>query len=132
MKRLFAIALLIVLCGCTHEERKDKTEPGKVVDLVYTPSTHGDGVGMDMTGKGGISIVSVDVQEKYAVVFECQHGKFIVQGDKDSPAHAEWQKLHKDEPVIISYQEIFDVDDKTKTAVIKGYHFLDANLSDQK
>lgn len=125
MRLATALFLTLLLCGCGETFTKDATEPATVVDVVYTPSNHGSGLGLDMTGKGGISLVEVDVAEKYAVVFECQHGKFIVQGEKGSNAYKQWTKLKTGQNVIVSYQEKYEKDDEKVKLV--GYHFLDAS-----
>ncbi len=117
-------------------------EDATVSDVVYIPSRHGSGSGIgptfDMTGDGGIGVavtnVDVHIPEKYAVVFKCQHGKFIVEGT-DKPHKSLWEKLSEGQEVDVSYREVYksvydDVDgdgekDLVSRALIK-YDFLDA------
>lgn len=120
-------------------------EDAMVVDLVYTPSQHGSGVGagpsIDMTGEGGLGIaivsVSVDIPEKYAIVFKCQHGKFIIECN--TPGRKElWQKLDEGQKVKVKYKEVYELvyliyKDENKKKVkelvekrLKKYDFLTA------
>jgi chromosome segregation ATPase len=110
------------------------TEPAEVVDLVYTPERHGtaEGTGVDL--KLNVSMVSstVDIPRKYAVVFQCQHGKFIIE-DNQEKAKALWGRLKEGQSVTVSYREVYDVTytstngAKKETArKLVDYDFLDA------
>ena len=113
-------------------------EDGKVVDLVYSPSNHGTGIGptVDLTGDGGmgIAVTSVDIPEKYAVVFRCQHGKFIIEGTDEKYKNL-WSRLEENQEVDITYRERYkitydDIDNDGKKEPIEKrlikYDFLDA------
>ncbi len=131
--------------GCKyHEEKRELSdilhEEARVVDVVYTPPRHGSGSGIgptiDFSGNIGISITDVDVEipPAYAVVFECQHGKFISQGTDETHKKL-WDKLKEGQRVEVTYRELFDSvyedpDKDDKPDLVKrtlvGYDFLDA------
>ena len=134
--RVIALALVTLLVtGCKKavlEYSEVLTEPATVVDLVYTPSLHGGGVGptFGMSGSGdatlGLAITSVNVPERYAVVFLCQHGKFIIQSAK---AKELWQRLKLNQEVTVSYKEVYRTvydDNKVVSRALIKYDFLDA------
>ncbi len=139
MKTLSKIALtgatLLALAGCkeTKTESSDLLyEDAIVSDVVYSPSKHGSGVGptIDLTGEGGMGIAftSVSVPEKYAVVFKCQHGKFIVEGE--TPEYKElWNRFEEGDSVNVSYKEIYKSvyeNDRLIERTLTAYDFLDA------
>lgn len=100
--RLFALALfcMCMLVGC-KEVRNEASpvlhENAVVLQTVFTPSEHHVGLGFrafddplgmgsyDWGGNHGIPITDdlqvshSSVPEKYAVVFQCQHGQFIIE-----------------------------------------------------
>jgi hypothetical protein len=147
---LILAAGLVGLVGCegdiTEKEEYSRVlhEDAKVEDVVFTPSRHGDGSGfgigptIDFDGNLGIafssSSVDVNIPEKYAVVFECQHGKFIVQGT--GAKHKElWSRLHEGELVDVSYREVYKRQyierkggalEQLGRPILKDYWFLDA------
>lgn len=109
------VMLPIMLSGCkysySHKEYSEvKHEDAQVVDVVYAPERHGSDIApsVGMTSGGdlamGITSVSVDIPEEYAVVFKCQHGKFIEKRKgKDL-----WKRLQEGQEVDVSYREIYD------------------------
>lgn len=102
MKRSAAILLLLATISCGRKEYSEElTEPAVVDQTIHIPSTHGSGIGVDMTGKGGVSIVSVDTSPDWVVVFRCQHGKFIIHSKE------EWQRRVQGENVVIRYREVY-------------------------
>ena len=130
---LALVALVATGCERTKTENSEGlTEPATLIDLVYMPSRHGSGVGptFGMTSGGdasiGIAITSVDIPERYAVVFRCQHGKFIIQSAK---AKELWQRLKLNQEVTVSYKEVYRTvydDKKVVSRVLVKYDFLDA------
>lgn len=111
MKTKLMLAVLVLCAGCDktiYEASDMKTEPASVVDLVYMPKNHGSDVAIGFTSNGGTSItpVSVDLPERYAVVFQCQHGKFIVESNQEK-AKALYHRLSRDQKVVVSYREIY-------------------------
>jgi hypothetical protein len=78
-----------------------------------------------------------EVPEKFGAVFQCTHGSFTITGSAEK-YRALYDKLHENQPVDITYQEIYretwsdknenDIRDEGEvTRVITGYDFLDAN-----
>lgn len=128
------VCLILISCNGPHTRSTVSgvmTEPATVVDLVYTPSSHGDGISPSITmdGKLGIQFTSIDVKSKYAVIFECQHGKFIVENNQDK-AKELWGRLHKGQSVTVTYREEYEEqygeDNHIKGRTLQKYDFLDA------
>ncbi len=71
---------------------------------------------------------TVTVQDQFAVVLECQHGKFVIESlGQDSVAGALWKKLKQDDRVIIRYSEVYHVTPATNERTLVKYAFVDAN-----
>lgn len=105
-------------------------EPAVVENLIYSPSLHSSDLAptLSMSGKVGLAITSVSVPEKYAVVFRCQHGKFIIEGVDENHKKL-WQRLTRDQKVIVSYKEVYYVtykDDVVVSRELADYDFIDA------
>lgn len=75
-------------------------------------------------GKGSVSYVSVDIEPRYAVVFECQHGRFVVESNQDK-ARRLYTGLHLSDRVTVRYREVFSTE-KGGARHLKGYDFIDA------
>ena len=139
--RVFLCFMLLVFWGCKYnytemQNSEVLTESATVVDLVYVPSRHGSGVGptIDLTGGGGmgVAITGVDIPEKYAIVFQCQHGKFIIENDQGQ-AKDLWNRLREGQEVVGSYREMYQTrweKDGNKKRFLErrlvDYDFLDA------
>lgn len=127
--RGIAFLLPLLVLGCEKlEVGPDMTEKAKVCQLIYTPSQHGSTIapGVDTKGKVNITFVSVDIPEKYAVVFECQHGKFIIEDEgKESRAHRLWSRLKDGQEVTVRYAEVYSVDGNGGRH-LKKYNFIGA------
>lgn len=109
-------------CDITREEMGPLlTESARVVDLLYVPSGHGGGGGVGFTtgGNAVFTSVDVDIPARYAIVFQCQHGRFVIENH-----YALWQKLKIGEDVTITYQEVFKVNDEGRRLV--DLHFVNA------
>jgi len=139
---------LVILTGCCRESIEEYSETlhedAVVVNAVYTPPHHdvklgltaasmGKSFGMDYGGNlgfqvgNGLQVSSVSVPEKFAVVFKCSHGQFIVTR-KDV-----YEKLkgHEGETVDVSYREVYRATYETKDnerrlidRVLTDYDFL--------
>lgn len=125
------IILAGFLSGCAKTEYgKTLTESAEVYDTCFVPKGHGSdtAVGYTFAGKGGMTItpINVDIPERYAVVFKCQHGKFVIDGER---GEACYKKLEKGDHVTITYCEKFWVS-KDSTNFI-GLHFLDATKAEK-
>ena len=147
---LVASLILVGLSGCveTHQEASEILhEEATIVEVVYTPSRHDTSVGltgvkmgsigMDYGGNmgvrigGDLQVNSVKVPEKFAVVFRCKHGKFIIQRKEIY----EKFKLCTGSGVDVTYLEIYDTTYGKKNGkrevmkrVLVDYDFLDASL----
>lgn len=124
---LCAVALaaaIVFLGGCPEfEESSELTEPAKVLQLCYSPGSHGTGVGL--TTGGDIAVVPVTVEPSWAVVFECQHGRFVIEDvGRDSRAHRLWGRLKEGQSVSVRYREVYSVSKGVKT--FSKYRFVDA------
>jgi len=104
------------------------TEQAVVADVVYTPSRHGSGSGTGFDTHGDLSFtdMKIDIPEKYAVVFKCQHGKFIVTGKEL------WDHLAEGDSVRVFYREEYKMikrDGDTERHLV-GYDFLNVEKKD--
>jgi len=144
VKNLRWVLALVVLflafsaCGPWEDTVKENSEileeDAVVVDLVYTPSRHGDGSGVGLTTGGDLAFVStsVDIPEKFAIVFKCQHGKFII--DCNTPERKKlWIDLDEGQKVKVKYREVWKVkyeiykkQKKMLSRTLKDYWFLTA------
>ena len=129
--RPFLVATIasFALAGCVeHRNGPDLTEPGEVYDTCYVPSGHGSSVAAGLhTGKGGgmtITPVHVTIPERFAIVFRCQHGKFVIDGPRGK---ALYQKLSKGDLVTIRYCQELEIHRGVTNVV--DLHFIDANVS---
>ncbi len=143
-----AMALFLTGCREVKEEFSDTLHEDAVVsDAVYTPSRHdtqldytatdvgpvGIGYGGDIGIRvgGGLQINTVEVPEKFAVVFKCQHGQFIVT-KKNVYDNL---KDHIGETVDVAYREVYravyDTKDNERILISRAlvdYDFLTATL----
>lgn len=113
--------LTLALTGCAKTEYGEQLqEPAEVSDVVFTPSQHGSGTGLGFGANGNVSVVvtDVDMPPVYAVVFQCQHGKFIVK-DK-----FQWEMRKPGETVTVIYREVYKV--KGSKRILHDYDFITA------
>jgi hypothetical protein len=76
------------------------------------------------------STSTVTIQDQFAVVFECQHGKFLIESlGKESRAAQLWKKLKQGNEVKIRYKEVFYVVPATSRRELVRYEFVDADVS---
>ncbi len=72
---------------------------------------------------------TVTVEDQFAVVFECQHGKFVIESlGQESKAGFLWKKLKQGDSVEIRYNEVFRVVPATGDRKMVRYEFVDANV----
>lgn len=108
-----------LLGGCGETEYSaELTEKAEIVEVVYTPAQHGSAIGptFSTSGNVGVAITSVDIPEVYAVVFQCEHGKFIIKR-KDV-----WERAKTGAKVTVRYREEYWVTEKERRLV--KYDFL--------
>lgn len=135
MKRFGVLAFsFLLLAACDGfprtEHSAEMRESAEVVDLIYMPDRHGSGSGptIGLDGSVGIAITSVSIPEKYAVVFRCPHGKFVIQDDQKK-AKEMWHRLRVGQQVTIYYRETYRVRHKNRVEikrVLVKYDFMDA------
>jgi hypothetical protein len=123
MKRWILLTLIAASCG--EEKTVPFEECGRVVDTIYTPPSHGSGVGI--SGKGGVHYTSINVDPVWGVVFACTHGQFVVQGSDDEHEKL-WKALPKGSTVRIHSNSRLWSKDDGKTWALTGYDFIDAKI----
>jgi hypothetical protein len=121
------ILLCVLFTGCERiEYGATLSEPAKVYDTCFVPAGHGmTSGGWSMSYKGKMHYnwpQSIDIPATYAIVFQCQHGKFTIDGDR---GEALYKKLSKGDSVIVSYAVKYRVTDGATNAA--GLHFIDAD-----
>jgi hypothetical protein len=131
MKKCFCLLVCVILSGCLDREVYEYSdvlsEPAKVITLVHSPRHSSSDVVTGITGNGDLTItpVSVQVPESWGVVFECKHGRFVINRKEL------FDTLSPNQNVTIQYREIYiciyDYDKKQlKTKKLIDYDFLDA------
>jgi len=120
--KYFIITLLVLLCGCTKRvEGPAKSEYGEIYDTCFVPKGHGSGTGWSYGKNGGPVTTQVDIPERYAVVFKCEHGKFVIDDDR---AKSLYSRFSKGDKVKIIYCIVSEVTKESTNAV--DLHFIDA------
>lgn len=133
-----------------RETGPELLEDGKVLDVVFrlgstattTSDTPGYNKSIDQSAwqdPWGIksktvrvppvtSTNTVTIQDQFAVVFECPHGKFIIESlGKESKAALLWKKLKPGDHVQIRYKEVILVVPAEESRRVIEYEFIDAN-----
>lgn len=121
-----ALACASILAGCREiKNGPELTEPAEIYDTCFTPAGHGQtsgGYGMTMKGKLAYHFPqSISIPAVYAVVFKCQHGKFVIDGERGK---ALYERFSKGDQVTVKYCDKIEVDDGVERAI--GLHFIDA------
>lgn len=116
MKKLLLVFLLVAGCGPRIVYSSLKSERGKVAQLVFVPSGHGSDLapGYSFGENGGFTLTSVDIDipARYAIVFECEHGTFSVEGYESL-----WRRLKVGMEVDIEYREVIRMDGDHGTVI---------------
>ena len=135
VKAIFYSVILLSLVGCQQTKREERgplSEEATVIGVYYQPSMHSSNIspGMNFNGDINFNLVTIDVPEKYTIVFKCQHGTFMVEGKQRFDKFAEF--IGK--KVTVVYFEVFrntyDKDELVKSVLI-DYDFIDANPIDK-
>lgn len=130
MKKCLMILSFMFLAACGDFGEKiysaNMDEPATVEDVIFSPSQHGSGTGVGFSMGGDVSITShsVDIAAKYAVVFRCRHGKFIIQGEGERYKQL-WQRMVKGNEVTVTFREVHRQYKDGRKEFIK-YNFVDA------
>lgn len=124
---LFA-AVSLFCGGCDLPQTQysaELTESGTVQDTVFAPKGRGSDttVGFNTGNGGGVTItpVNITIPERYAIVLECERGKFVIDGKTGKRLY---QTLKRGDNVTIRYREVYRVT-KTETNLV-GLYFVDA------
>lgn len=92
-----------MLCAsCVHISEL-KHETGYVVEKQYVPDTRQTVTGTGISSNGSVVFTShaIGEQEKYVVIFKCDHGVLFAKNDMDL-----YGNLNKGDTVIIDYYEV--------------------------
>lgn len=122
---------LVIACESDKQEYGSTlTEHGEIYDTAFVPSGHGSDISLGTSTNGDLTItpVSIDIPERYAIVFKCQHGKFIINGDK---AKNLYHRFSRGDKCTISYREVIRVhmkDGKEVSRSVYDLDFLDATI----
>lgn len=121
--RTFAFAyvlLAVVLSGCLDRREPMKHERGYVIEKQYFPDTRQTvtGTGFSTSGNVVITTHSIGEDEKYIVIFKCEHG--VVFSINKTELYG---KLNKGDTVTIDYYEMVNGDGE-----VKDLDFVDANV----
>lgn len=117
---LVAIVMAFWAMSCLdYTETPQMSESGVVVAKAYKGQINGDvtTVNMDMNGDLGIGIGSVHVNERFDIVFKCDHGLIFTVNNADV-----FVKLEEGDEVTIDYTETHNGEGKTVRI-----NFVDAN-----
>lgn len=137
MKIISAFIISIILLGCnTKTEYISRSEKGRVLQTIYTPPYHYSDTDLDIDSDGNIKLVpaTVHVRAQYGVVFECEHGQFVIIGSS-SYYQKLWEKLPKNSNVTILYNEEYLIHIKNKEEVSRelvDYDFVDAYVLEKE
>lgn len=110
-KKLLAlglVALSLTGCNCIRTEYSHTMyERGIVKEMCYVPAGHGSGsgTGISMNGDLSITYTTVYIPARYAVVFGCEHGSFVVT---NNDAIRLYQTLSEGDSVDIAYRILYN------------------------
>jgi hypothetical protein len=134
------VGLTIAFSGCDRtrtEYSPELSEPARVITLLHSPGYHRStsDLGLAIDGNGNATPVvtssTIAIPETWGAVFECQHGRFVVQGPRGSNGHACFLALVPGEDVTVRYREIwervYNSDDKLLRERLIDYDFVRAD-----
>jgi len=123
--KVYLLALLLTGCDFPKTEYGNTlVEDGEIYDTAYLPAGHGSetAIGFDHKGRTIVTPISISIPERYAIVFKCKHGKFIIDGEK---AKGLYNRFERGDKCIISYREVYLVKMKDGKEVGRSVHDLD-------
>jgi len=132
MRSFATLLLALVLSACdipSREFSKELHESGKVLQTIYTPATHGSasGTSVDFDLNVKFHNMTINTQEQFGVMFQCEHGQFVVTGTSERYKKL-WESLPKDSNVTIYYREEY-LTYKDGRRELTGFDFLRAERS---
>lgn len=117
----YFIILSVVLISCDKLKKSEEmTETGYVVAKQYVPDSRGTANGVGFTSKGDMVFTSHSYgdEEKFTIVFKCQHG--VIFTIKNNPQV--FANLNEKDSCTIFYKEIRGAN----TGKVYDYDFIDA------
>lgn len=104
------LLILLVFTACTHRS-EPKSEMGVIVEKQYFPDTNQivSGTGFTSNGKMVFTSHHIGDDEKYIVIFKCDHGVVFSINRPDL-----YGNLNKGDKVRIEYYEILNRDNELK------------------
>lgn len=97
MRSPIIAAFCFSLSACAEVTFSDvRTERGTVEDVCFVPAGHATGGGV--TASGDYVATSSHIPARYATVFRCDHGKFVITGEET------WKAAIAGQDVIIYYR----------------------------
>lgn len=118
MRYLPAFLFIIISCGSPERGPNLKRERGLVVAMQYEAPMDGSGNTTTYNSKGGVGFghTTIHTDEKYMVVFRCEHS--VVFSINSMELYA---KLDERDSVIIEYYELIEY------KKVVDFDFVDAN-----
>lgn len=115
-----SVLLAVVLSGCLERREPMKHENGFVIEKQYFPDARQTvtGAGFSTSGNMVITTHSIGEDEKYIVIFKCEHG--VVFSINKTELYG---KLNKGDTVTIDFYEMVNGDGE-----VKDLDFVDANV----
>jgi|GEM_PF-3941940 len=109
MQRIITAIFILAAVSCRHKDAQLSKEYGEVIALSYYPDTHqmNVGYGISSSGHGVTTISSSGENEKWLVVFKCEHGMVFPIDRKEL-----FSTLHQGDSVVIEYWNIRDSKDR--------------------
>jgi len=110
MKITSLLLLCIITASCYHKSEL-KYENGRVVEKQYFPDTRQLVTGTGFSSKGSVIITTHQIgeDEKYMVIFQCDHGVVFSINRSDI-----YGSLEKGDRVQIEYFEMLNGDNEVK------------------
>lgn len=130
-KHAWLIPIVFSLAACDGARTvvsDELTEEAKVVQVIYQPSqtSSSSGTSVDLDLKVKFHNHTITSPDKFSVVFECQHGKFVIEDEgKGSRAERLWKKLSQGDKVNVRYKEVKTVWPDGRSELQK-YEFVEA------
>jgi len=140
INKITKLSTFLILAGSLNSCDYTKTEQseilyekGKVITTLYNQKHSDSEIGAGMTTGGDLVVTSnsIDIPEKWGVVFKCEHGnKFPIMG-KGEEYKKLWKELEEGDSVKISYKENYKIiydykTDKPKSKELIDYDFINA------
>lgn len=122
---IVALLALTATASCYATEfSAELQESGTVQQITYNPGGVAQGVGVDLTGKGGVSVVSTTIPDRYAIAFRCKHGVFTLRPTGENAKRIFERGFQPGDSVTLIYREEYHIADGRRE--LAKLDFLDA------